>query len=430
MSLRALRILLGTGLLVANVAACAAGNNNQNSTGTDNSGGAGGGGGTGGSGGGTGGGGGSPGAALPPLPLRSEGRWILDATGARFKMAAVNWYGAEEMDYVPAGLELADIRDIARQIRENGFNTVRLPWSNEMVAQDPVVADEVVKANPSLAGKTALQVFDAVIDALAYEGLVVILDNHVSDADWCCSETDGNGLWYTASHPEATWLQHWRTLAKRYVGQPSVVAADLRNEPRPALGVTPVWGGGDPATDWHAAATRGGNAVLEENANLLIVVEGLNYGSDLAGPYTLPITLAMPNRLVYSAHDYAWFHPVLANYQELKTELGSKWGYLIVQGQPYTAPVLLGEFGTCHTAETCVTDVTGQGFWFSAIRTYLSEGDIDWAYWALNGTQARGTTRVFGAEETYGILDVTWKKPASESLLSTLKVLQSATSGP
>ena len=173
----------------------------------------------------------------------------------------MNWYGAEEMEDVPAGLERADIRDIARQIRENGFNTVRLPWSNEMVALDPVVANEVVIANPSLQGKTALQVFDAVIDALAYEGLVVILDNHVSDADWCCSETDGNGLWYTASHPEATWLEHWRTLAKRYAGQPAVVAADLRNEPRPALGVTPVWGGGDPATDGHAAATRGGNAV-------------------------------------------------------------------------------------------------------------------------------------------------------------------------
>jgi hypothetical protein len=26
---------------------------------------------------------------------------------------------------------------------------------------------------------------------------MVILDNHSSDAMWCCKITDGNGLWYT-----------------------------------------------------------------------------------------------------------------------------------------------------------------------------------------------------------------------------------------
>ena len=31
---------------------------------------------------------------------------------------------------------------------------------------------------------------------------MVILDNHVSRADWCCSETDGNGFWYNADYPE------------------------------------------------------------------------------------------------------------------------------------------------------------------------------------------------------------------------------------
>ncbi|MDC0740801.1 glycoside hydrolase family 5 protein [Polyangium mundeleinium] len=436
------------GLLLATAAGCAAGHAGQDPSGggSDNAGGAGGAGGGGHGGGGSGGGGGSPGHALPPLPLHTEGRWILDASGERFKFAAVNWYGAEEMDYVPAGLEIAELGAIAARIRALGFNAVRLPWSNEMVDLNPVVADKVVSANPKLKGKTALEVFDAVIDALAHEGLVVILDNHVSEADWCCSDTDQNGLWYTSKYPEATWLKHWEALAKRYAAQPAVVAADLRNEPRPVLEagcqactqcpcgscgcVTPVWGGGDPATDWHGAATRGGNTVLKENPNLLIVVEGLNYGSDLGGPYTLPVTLDVPGRVVYSAHDYAWFHTGLSDYQQLKTELGNKWGYILTQGQPFTAPVLVGEFGTCHSGATCVSDATGQGFWFSAFRTYLSEADIDWAYWAVNGTQARGTGRVFGAEETYGILDTKWEAPASEPLLSSLQALQAVTQKP
>ncbi|MDI1434122.1 glycoside hydrolase family 5 protein [Polyangium sorediatum] len=449
MSFEGLCAVLG-GLLLATAAGCAAGHAGQDPSGggSDSAGGAGGAGGSGGGqgGGGSGGGGGSLGHALPPLPLHTEGRWILDASGERFKFAAVNWYGAEEMDYVPAGLEIAEIGAIAARIRALGFNAVRLPWSNEMVDLNPVVGDAVVSANPKLKGKTALEVFDAVIDALAYEGLVVLLDNHVSEADWCCSDTDQNGLWYTSKYPEATWLKHWEALAKRYATQPAVVAADLRNEPRPVLEagcqactqcpcgscgcVTPVWGGGDLATDWHGAATRGGNAVLKENPNLLIVVEGLNYASDLGGPYTLPVTLDVPGRVVYSAHDYAWFHTGLSDYQALKTELGNKWGYLLTQGQPFTAPVLVGEFGTCHNAATCVSDATGQGFWFSALRTYLSEADIDWAYWAVNGTQARGTGRVFGAEETYGILDTKWEAPASEPLLSSLQALQAVTQKP
>lgn len=446
MSLRSLSAMLTAGLIATGVAACAANNDGQDES-SGGGGDAGGGGGGAGAGGGGGAGGSvSPGHPLPALPLHTEGRWILDAKGERFKFAAVNWYGAEEMDYVPAGLELADIRAIALRIRELGFNAVRLPWSNEMVELNPVVADAVVAANPDLKGKTALAVFDAVIDALAHEGLVVILDNHVSDADWCCSDLDQNGLWYTAKYPEATWLAHWRALAKRYQGQPAVVAADLRNEPRPVLEagcqactqcpcascacVTPVWGGGDQATDWHAAATRGGNAVLEENSSLLIVVEGLNYASDVGGPYTLPVALAVPNRVVYSAHDYAWFHQGLSKYEDLKTDLGNRWGYILTQGQPFTAPVLVGEFGTCNTGATCVTDATGQGFWFSSFRTYLSEADIDWVYWALNGTQARGTGRTFGAAETYGILDVKWEAAASEPLLSSLQALQAVTQKP
>jgi endoglucanase len=77
-----------------------------------------------------------------------------------------------------------------------------------------------------------------------------------------------------------------------------------------------------------------------------------------------------------------------------------------------------------------VTDATGQGFWFSAFRTYLNEADIDWAYWALNGTQARGTGRTFGAAETYGILGVKWDAPASDALLSSLQALQAVTQKP
>jgi endoglucanase len=378
------------------------------------------------------------GAPLPALPLQVSGRWIVDANGKRFKLAAVDWYGAEEEDHVVAGLDKLPLATIAHEIRALGFNAVRLPWSNEMFESDPPIGASLLSANPALQGKTALGVLDAVIDALAHEGLVVILDDHTSDANWCCSNTDGDGLWYTSRYPEASWLADWRAIATRYASQPAVIGADLRNEPRKVCpcddgGCTcqvATWGGSDPSVDWHAAAQRGGNAVLGANPKLLVFVEGVNYANDLTGVYSLPVALPVPGRLVYEAHDYAWDHNGLQSAAQLHTVLGDWWGYILAEGKSYTAPVWVGEFGTCHASASCVSGSTGQGLWFAALGQYLTGADIDWSYWALNGTEARGTGRTYGSEETYGVLDMAWSAPALSNLTAALQALQPATQGP
>jgi len=372
----------------------------------------------------------SPGAPLPALPLQASSRWILDANGKRLKLVAVSWYGTDSPDYVVAGLDHVRLDDLAAEIRALGFDAVRLPWSNEMFESDPPVAAARLAANPALQGKRALDVLDAVIAALAHQGLVVILDNHVSTADWCCSDSDGQGLWYTPAYPESSWIADWQGMAARYATQPAVIGADLRNEPRPANGVTPTWGGTDPTTDWRGAAQRAGNAVLGVAPSWLIFVEGLNYSADFTGAYTNPIALALPGRLVYTPHDYASYHPGLTSYADLKTALGDAWGFLLVQGQPYTAPVWLGEFGTCHTSASCVDDTAGQGLWFAGIRMYLTEADIDWSYWPLNGTEATGTSRTLGAEDSYGVLDPAWTQPALPALTSALQAIEPVTQMP
>ena len=364
-------------------------------------------------------------APLPAVPLHTDGRYIVDANGKRFKLASVNWYGAEERDFVVAGLDHTDVDTIAKQIRDAGFNSVRLPWSNELVETNPVVDSARLAANPALAGKHALDVLDAVIDALAKQGLVVVLDNHTSNADWCCTEKDGNGLWFTDAYPESAWLADWRTIVSRYAKQPAVVAADLRNELRGMPdGRRPTWGGSDPALDWRAGARRGADAVLGENPSLLVVVEGISYANDLTGVYANPLELSIPNRLVYSAHDYAWDHDGITAYTDLKTQLGDKWGFILEQGKPYTAPVWVGEFGTNHDAASV------SGFWFQGITRYLTDADIDWSYWALNGTQASGTGRTLGAIESFGFLDTTWKTPATKELASALAAIAPAHEGP
>lgn len=374
-------------------------------------------------------------APLPALPLHVEGRWIVDSNGNRVKLAGVNWYGAEEKDFVPAGLELAPLKQIVRKIRCMGFNVVRLPWSNQLYESNPVVSNAAVAANPQFRHMHAMQVFDAVVHALAREGLMIILDNHMSNANWCCSNTDGNTLWYNAQYPESSWIADWKGMADRYANVPQVIGADLRNEPR----YNATWGG-PAATDWHAAAERGGNAVLSVNPRMLIFVEGIDYAGNLTGVRNLPVVLNLPGHLVYEAHDYPWYH-TFSTYAQLAQQLNTSWGYIMTPNKPYTAPVWLGEFGTCHTSSSCLdsSSVGSYGFWLKNLLRYLTENNVDWSYWAVNGTEASGTGRRFGAEETFGILDPYWNAPAipdelnpppTVNLLGMLQPAMQARQGP
>jgi len=357
-------------------------------------------------------------ARADELPLHTSHHWIVDAKGNRVKLAGVNWYGADNIEFSVGGLAYRPLAAIAHEVKAMGFNSVRIPWSNELVETNPVVPDYAIAANPALQGKRALEVLDLTIEALAREGVYVILDNHVSRADWCCYEGDGNAFWHSPAYPEERWLADWRFMARRYKNQPSVIGVDLRNELR--FGAT--WGGKDPALDWHAAAERGGNAVLAENPNLLIFVEGIDYALDLSGFARLPVKLMVRNRLVYSAHDYPFSHKGIRSYDDYLKTVQSKWAFL---HQESDTPLWIGEFGTCQESH-CLdsSDPTQEGFWFRHFIRFLRETDLDWCYWPLNGTQLSGHTRKFGDLESYGVLNRAHDRPASEEMLRLLQSVQ------
>ena len=360
-----------------------------------------------------------PGSArTAELPFHTAHHWIVDAKGDRVKLAGVNWYGADNTEFSVGGLAYRSLAAIAHEVKTMGFNSVRIPWSNELVETNPIVPAYAVAANPSLKGKHALEVLDLTIEALAREGLFVILDNHVSRADWCCYEGDGNALWHSPAYPEQHWLADWRFLALRYKHQPAVIGADLRNELR--FGAT--WGGQDPALDWHAAAERGGNAVLAGNPNLLIFVEGIDYALDLRDCARLPVKLNLPNRLVYSAHEYPFSRKGIRNYHDYVDAVKSKWGFLLKESG---TPLWIGEFGTCQEPHCLGSSDPGQeGFWFQNFIRFLQESDLDWCYWPLNGTQLSGHTRKFGEPEDYGLLNLAYDGPASPEMLRLLRSVQ------
>jgi endoglucanase len=383
--------------------------------------------------------------AMQP-PLRTDGRWIVDAKRRRLKLAGVNWYGAEERDQVVGGLDHQPLDRIAACIAAMGFNSVRLPFSNALVRERrpltevaPEVTSRFVRKNRKLltrpGGRAArpIDVYGAVVDSLARHGLLVILDNHMTANDWCCVSADGSSLWFDqfpgehcaagavgpcgpdGAFTEADWIEDWRTMVRRFRKQPEVVAVDLRNEVRPDAVVQPTvspgWASGPEELDWRRAATAAGNAVLAEDRDLLVIVEGLAFAVDLGPLGVSPIELAVPNRLVVSPHTYPWLWSASAS--ELPSSLEAAWAPFLTGARP--VPIWLGEFGT-NTTEPAQP-------WLDQILATLESTGVGWCWWPLNGTQSAGRTRTAGARETFGLLDAEWRAPANPELSARLRTL-------
>jgi len=45
-----------------------------------------------------------------------------------------------------------------------------------------------------------MEVFDKTVESLTKAGVAVILNNHISDAEWCCWDYDSNGLWHNQNY--------------------------------------------------------------------------------------------------------------------------------------------------------------------------------------------------------------------------------------
>ena len=356
-------------------------------------------------------------AATTPTPtgwLHTSGGTILDSNNAPYTIKAASWFGMETPDCMPHGLWTLTIDDALANIKSMGFNTLRLPFSNECLAATSIKGSLNYWANRAygLEGKTPLFLMDTVIARAKANGLHIILDRHRP------SSADQSPLWYTSAYPESKWIADWKMLAARYKNDPTVIGADLHNEPAGAA----TWGGAA-ATDWQAAATRGGNAVLASNPNLLIIIEGIEnqgngtstwWGGGLADVKNKPVTLATPNRVVYSPHDYPaslfaqkWFSdPSYPN--NLPAVWDANWGYIQKQG---IAPVLLGEFGTA-------LQTTSDKQWMEKIVSYLGTNSMSFAYWAFNPNSAI----------TGGLVQSDWRTPETAKLAALAPILKSTPS--
>lgn len=341
--------------------------------------------------------------------ITTLGNQLIRTGGTPFRLKSINWFGAETEVYAPHGLLSRSYKDVIDQIKSMGFNAVRLPFSGDICNNERTPSTGVINEalNPDLVGLNSIQVLDQLITYMNEQGLYIILDHHRRHAG------DGaDGYPVDETYTLAQWKASWLFMVDRYKHLDFMLGADLHNKPH-----LMEWGA------WADLAENAGNAILAAAPHWLIFVEGVAthgansywWGGELSGVATRPIKLTVPNRLVYSVHEYgqsAGQQDWLARdgYAPAQWPLNlysvwrQHWGFIFEQN---IAPIWIGEvggkFGVDGSGDV-VSDSNAQyeRQWIYHLQRYMDgyhdgstirqlDGDdqgISFAYWSLNPTSS------------------------------------------
>jgi len=321
----------------------------------------------------------------------------VDALGNTVRISSVGW----QRDY-----GLADMF----KVKDAGFNCVRLSWTNHLIDED-------------------IERLHAIVEQARQVGIKVVFVNHANSS---LDPNQRNGLWYDlggasdntdgAGRPGTTtqekFLSDWERVAREFSGDSTVIGYDIRNEPQGYGGMC-TWGDGNPDTDIRLMYEQVGNAILAIDPDKLIICEGpQNYAESYAGaspaPWgdlsvagQFPVRLDVPNKLVYSVHDYphyvARFEPDSG--PEKVALMNKAWGYLVTQD---IAPVWIGEMGANFDGSWGDENPENSRAWAETLFDYMSGklghlggptfSDDDeqisgnwWVWGNLSGDQLSGT---------------------------------------
>ncbi|MCJ1443198.1 MAG: hypothetical protein MMC23_003696 [Stictis urceolatum] len=164
--------------------------------------------------------------------------------------------------------------------------------------------------------------------------------------------TDGNGWWadapgYIAANSRyfdtEAWLAGLGAMSAWARDYPSVVAAGVRNEMRRI----PVLQDGSGHEVWYDRVSRGIDVVAGANEGILAVVGGTLGGTDFSFLRTRALDRGRwEGRVVWEYHVYSYsIGYVTGNCDVFETQMGAAAGYLLEQGEEYTGPLWVSEFG-------------------------------------------------------------------------------------
>ncbi|KAJ1386170.1 Ricin B, lectin domain [Sesbania bispinosa] len=374
-----------------------------------------------------------PVVAITGVPLQTNSRWIVNQDGQRVKLACVNWVSHLEA-VVAEGLSKQPVDVISKGIKSTGFNCVRLTWPILLLTNDSLASLTVRQSfqslglletvagvqanNPSIVDLTLIQAFQEVVKSLGENDVMVILDNHITQPGWCCSNSDGNGFFGDRNFDPNQWIMGLTKMATLFNGVDNVVGMSLRNELR---------GPKQNVNDWYRYMVQGAEAVHAANPNVLVILSGLSFDKDLSFIRNRPVNLTFKGKLVFEAHWYAFTDGqawVNGNPNQVCGQVTGNMkrmsGYLVDQGWP----LFMSEFGV-DLRGTNVND----NRYLNCFIGMVAELDLDWALWTLVGSYyfRQG---VIGMEEHYGLLNWDWTQVRNAGFLHRITSLQLPFRGP
>lgn len=337
-------------------------------------------------------GGGVSGAALllPTGYLTTSGNQIVDPNNANLpvRIAAVNYFGMEtgnafndesDPSALPFGTWQVNYKTILNAAVAMGFNAIRWTFADACLeGSSPQSVDGSnytinTTLNPTMSGATVLQAIDQMVTYAGSIGLKI----------WFCRMWQNGTVGQTAlfygtpsgigsltDWTRANVISDMVMLATRYANNPTVIGIELNNE---VFAPPCTFGDGNSATDLQLFWNDAGNAILNVNPNLLIIcqayqVEQAGGGGtvdDLTGVAEFPLTLTVPNRVVYAIHTYP---PSVNGATQNPTVWDAGWGYIYTEN---IAPLLITEFG--HEASD-TSPATAS--WESSVIAYCSVSGI------------------------------------------------------
>nr|BAF57289.1 putative glycosyl hydrolase family5 [uncultured symbiotic protist of Reticulitermes speratus] len=319
-----------------------------------------------------------------PLPggyYHARGHDIVDETDTIVQLWGVNWWGAESGECFPTNKDW-NLDELINQVDSKGFNTWRFPISADRVHEwigdwaEYGAAEDYCKKNN-------LKWFEDLIEKLSAKGHKLIFDIHSLHGN-----TYRDNLWFKKGYGPDYIIEALEFLAEHFNESDTVIGLDLKNEPHGLCqnnhgynysenglfdGDQPAFEGGDfgalvstkwdnssDDNNWKHFIETAGNRIHAKNPNLLILVEGIEcynghttwWGGNLEAVKDYPITLNVPNKVVYSPHDYpgevnagsgrGWFCDE-TNFNTMWTEAWLPyWDYIYLEN---IAPILIGEWG-------------------------------------------------------------------------------------
>lgn len=364
--------------------------------------------------------------------LSTEGNKIVDINGKEVTLAGVNWFGFETNAGFPHGIGWTrSMKGVLEQIKDLGFNCLRIPWSNATMYRsktlniaawmtDPYTGNGPMDNQEESEASTPLELLDLLVEWCQENDMKIILDNHSREDDAYLVEK----LWFTPEVTTEQWIEDWVDLATRYKDYSAVIGMDLNNEPNGKIDNAEgaKWGTGD-QYDWRLAAEDCGNAILEVNPNVLILVEGIEaynkpdgtetsywWGGNLQGARDYPIRLNDPSKLVYSPHEYGprvfaqeWF--VADDFPEnMEGIWEEQFNFL---NKPTGSPLLIGELGI--QSEGGLDEI-----WFTEFIEFIKKEKLHYTFWAFNPNS--GDTGGIVADDWLTV--VQWKMDYLEDILS------------